>query len=947
MHRPARLSRPLLSIALAVSLPAAAHTDHDADSAIAQALLAAAATPRAAERAGAPFDASAALLAETARYGRWSAVEEWPVLPVHAALLPNGRVMAWDATPDDFDEDVHTTDNYTTRVTVWDPATNTHLGTNNDTDTDLFCAGSAHLWDGRVLFAGGDGGRAGRNGPLSNSNLYDPWTNTWTRTDDLVAPRWYSSVAALGSGEMLTFGGTYTPVPIAERFGLDQRWHPLPITTQYTFSGDYSWLQSTGDGDVMYFGPHDTLSRLDPSGEGRWRAGATRDGAGYRGYGSYAMFDTDRVLVAGGGDSLASAVVVDTRSGTAMPSGAMAYGRRQHNLTVLADGSVLASGGNATGAMHVDRAGGVLAPERWDPASGSWSTLAPARTDRQYHSVALLLPDARVLTGGGGYCAACSEQGYHEQNVEIFSPPYLFAADGTPAVRPRIGALPAVANYGERYRIATPDATSIARAHLIRLGSVTHSQNQEQRLVPLDFTATADALLLDAPMSRELAPPGHYLLFLVDVHGVPSNGEIVQIGQPLMRAGELVVDRLQPARADHFAIEGRGAHTLTLSLYGEVDALDLAVSAGRLPATGAVDGTGFADCVASGQPRDATLCRVSAAGDTTWYVSVDGTSRADYALLARLDTAITSSLPLPGVAAPAAPAAPRLQSIEGRTATLVWQAPAGDEASCRQCIAGYEVHRDGMPIAWHDSLRHVEHSLAPGSNHRFQVVAVYADARRSAPSAALAVTTAPDTFDYAGYYDPDIPSAPTGLHLARYSDTAVELFWEASRDAGAVTGYEVYRDGLLIGIAPGLSYFDDTLVPGESHSYLVIALDDDSNRSAPSNVSGVNLPDPPPEVVAPEDELTGETVTEVPGGYGEGSVGEPAGEMPADDVDADRSGADSVVPPKSTPAPRSASTIERGFGGGGSGIELLGVLGVATVLRRGRVQRRAAPSPGR
>ena len=368
---------------------------------------------------------------EAARLGAWSPVDDWPVLPVHAALLPNGKVLAWDATPDDFGEDVHTAERYETRVTVWDPETNTHLRANNDTDTDLFCAGSAHLWDGRVLFAGGDGGRDGKNGPLSNSNLYDPWTNTWSRTDDMIAPRWYSSVAALGTGEMLTFGGAYTPTPVAEVFGFDKRWRGLPIRTQYTFSGDYSWLQATSAGDVLYFGPHDTLSRLDPRGEGSWTPGGRRDGEGYRSYGAYAMYDIDRVLVAGGGESLASAVVVDTTSATAVPTNAMTHGRRQHNLTVLADGSVLATGGNRTGANFIDLAGGVFEPERWDPTSGTWTSLAPATIDRQYHSIALLLADGRVLTGGGGLLPAVQRARLSRAELWRSSPrPTWFAADG-------------------------------------------------------------------------------------------------------------------------------------------------------------------------------------------------------------------------------------------------------------------------------------------------------------------------------------------------------------------------------------------------------------------------------------------------------------------------------------------------------------------------------------
>ena len=85
----------------------------------------------------------------------------------------------------------------------------------------------------------------------------------------------------------------------------------------------------------------------------------------------------------------------------------MANGRRQHNLTVLADGSVLATGGNSSGAGLVDLDNGVYAAERWNPATGTWTTLAAESVTRQYHSTALLLPDGRVLSSGGGICGTC------------------------------------------------------------------------------------------------------------------------------------------------------------------------------------------------------------------------------------------------------------------------------------------------------------------------------------------------------------------------------------------------------------------------------------------------------------------------------------------------------------------------------------------------------------
>ena len=207
----------------------------------------------------------------------------------------------------------------------------------------------------------------------------------------------------------------------------------------------------------------------------------------------------------------------------------MAFGRRQHNLTVLADGSVLATGGNSSGAGLVDLNAGVYPAEQWNPVTGQWRTLAAMQITRQYHSTALLLADGRVLSSGGGICGTCDQVGYLGKNAEVFSPPYLFEADGTLAPRPVIDAAPASAGYGAPIEITTADPASIAKAALVRLGAVTHSDNMEQRYIPLSFTRGATNLTATAPINANVAPPGPYMLFLVDSNGVPSVAHMVSV----------------------------------------------------------------------------------------------------------------------------------------------------------------------------------------------------------------------------------------------------------------------------------------------------------------------------------------------------------------------------------------------------------------------------------
>jgi hypothetical protein len=216
---------------------------------------------------------------------------------------------------------------------------------------------------------------------------------------------------------------------------------------------------------------------------------------------------------------------------------------------VLADGTVLATGGNSSGASLVDLNAGVYPAEQWNPATGQWKTLAAMQVTRQYHSTALLLPDGRVLSAGGGICGTCDQVGYLARNAEIFSPPYLFQADGTPAPRPAIGSAPSTMGYGGKFDIGTAAPASITKVALIRLGAVTHSDNMEQRYVPLSYTAGATAVTATGPANANIAPPGPYMLVILDSHGVPSVARMLSI----LGSAAPAVTLTQPADGARFA----------------------------------------------------------------------------------------------------------------------------------------------------------------------------------------------------------------------------------------------------------------------------------------------------------------------------------------------------------------------------------------------------------
>jgi hypothetical protein len=212
---------------------------------------------------------------------------------------------------------------------------------------------------------------------------------------------------------------------------------------------------------------------------------------------------------------------------------AMAQPRRQNNATILADGTVLITGGTSVTGWN-DPNGLVATAEIWDPVTEQVSQVATANVNvyRGYHSTALLLPDGRVLVTGGDhdYGGAIPEQ---NTNAEIFSPPYLFDQNGMPALRPTILAAPDVAELGDTIFVETPDADAIAKALWIVPGAVTHAQDWTQRANILDFTTVEGGVNIDLPANGDEAPPGYYMLFLVNDEGVPSVAEWIRAALPV------------------------------------------------------------------------------------------------------------------------------------------------------------------------------------------------------------------------------------------------------------------------------------------------------------------------------------------------------------------------------------------------------------------------------
>jgi len=445
--------------------------------------------------------------------GSWSPVVTLPAVAVNLILLPNGKLL--------FYEDGATS-------TVWDYVNGTF--TNISATPNLFCSGHALLADGRVLVVGGYGGSGTQIG-IANADIFDPTNNTWTAVPNMAYRRWYPTATTLADGRILVTAGwqttNHTNAGVPEIYDVTtNRWTQL--TSANNPFETYPFIYLLPDGRIIHVGgsEYPTVTEALNLTTLTWTTIDSRiiDG------GSSAMYLPGKIMKAGSasdsqntGASSNTTFVLDTTQATPawQQTPSMAYPRSYLNLTVLPDGNVLATGG------ETDKDGGnianaVYAAELWSPQTQTWTTMASMKTPREYHATALLLPDGRVAVSGMG---ADFGNVPNENNAEFFSPPYLFKG-----ARPTITQNPPRVAYGSQFFVGTPDGASISKVVLIRTGAVTHFFDQNTRYVPLVFQQSTGGLTVTGPVDGNLAPPGYYMLFLVNSNGVPSIAPIIPVG---------------------------------------------------------------------------------------------------------------------------------------------------------------------------------------------------------------------------------------------------------------------------------------------------------------------------------------------------------------------------------------------------------------------------------
>jgi YVTN family beta-propeller protein len=453
-------------------------------------------------------------------HGAWDPqVYSWPLIPIHAVLTPDSRVLTYGT------DGVGKQTGYFI-YDIWDidaGMNGGHMTLNNVTQTDLFCSAQLMLpQGGQVFLAGGDNwtGTGTTNTGNANTNRFNLSTNALSRGTDMNRPRWYASTTTLLNGEVLIQGGR-GGADRAEVRRTDGTFRLLDGANTSTLDYQYPRNFIAPDGRVFGYDVQGRMYYFDPNGAGAITM-AGQFAATYRGVDSTtAMFRPGRILQFGGNSR--GAIVIDITGGTptVTPSESMSLARRLGTATILPDGKVLATGGSSAYNQLTNVA---YAAEIWDPTTGTWMRGPDAQRARLYHSMAVLLPDGRVMVGGGG-----GPGPQNNLNVEIYNPPYLFDAVGQRAVQATITTAPADINVGETFFVDVVGVSDVSRVTLVKTGSVTHGFNMDQRFVELTFQREGSRLRVQAPTKASDASPGYWIVFVFDQRGVPSKGRILKV----------------------------------------------------------------------------------------------------------------------------------------------------------------------------------------------------------------------------------------------------------------------------------------------------------------------------------------------------------------------------------------------------------------------------------
>lgn len=465
--------------------------------------------------------------------GSWDVTLNLPIVPAAGAISGDNVVVFWSAyRPDLFSGGTGLTD-----TALWTPSSQAVTPkVVSNTGHDMFCPGISMDANGLIVVTGG-------NDAKKTSN-YLPSTGTWQTGAQMSIGRGYQAQTTIGDGRIFTIGGSWSGGYGGKNGEIynstSNTWTSLsgcsvtPILTadaQGAFRTDnHAWLFAWKANSVFQAGPSKAMNWFNVSGTGSYKSAGTRASDPDSMCGTATLYDAVNgyILTAGGSpsyqDSSATKNVHRIKLGDAAATptvtqvASMSYARSFANAVVLPDGKTLVFGGQSYAVPFTDTTSS-LPSELFDPSTLRWTVVAPIAEPRNYHSIGLLLPDATVLSGGGGLCGTGCKQNHF--TAQVYSPPYLFNADGSRATRPTIKTVSATTlKPGATFTVSTDVAATFS---LIRHGSSTHTVNTDQRRVPLTTTnAGTLTYSITLPSDPGVLLPGYWMLFALNGAGVPS-----------------------------------------------------------------------------------------------------------------------------------------------------------------------------------------------------------------------------------------------------------------------------------------------------------------------------------------------------------------------------------------------------------------------------------------
>ena len=477
--------------------------------------------------------------------GTWQTLPyQMAINPISATLLHSGKVFLVAGSENDAYNNTSGAQSY--RAAVWDPTgVDQSSIVTKQIGYDVFCSGTAQLPHGRTLTIGGSASYAFTG--ESHATFFDPVTEQMSGAQSMADGRWYGTATALGDGRIVAFSGlksngaTSQNIQIYDLKNTGAGWGstinepfvPPLYPRAFLLPDGRLFFTSHGSGGSVatawFFNP----------GSSTWTSSVakTRD----RAYGAGVILPllppsyTPKIMAFGGGpiSGEESTELIDLSAGSPSwtPKANMSAKRRQMNSVLLPNGRVLLSGGSQ--ADEVPDTPGKTA-DVYDPATNVMNPGGTAAYSRLYHSTALLLPDATVASLGSNP----GPRGKYASAIEIYTPAYLFDANdqlitsGRPAIT---SVTPGPIGYGAGFTVTYTSGSSIASAVLMRPGSTTHAFDMEQRMIglcgpsPQPACTGSGTLTLTAPPNGNIAPPGYYMLFLLDASGVPSKAEFLEL----------------------------------------------------------------------------------------------------------------------------------------------------------------------------------------------------------------------------------------------------------------------------------------------------------------------------------------------------------------------------------------------------------------------------------